>query len=95
MSLILLSSLLLQLEILQTEVENLNDKLCTTEAEMNQKSQELSSLLEVSTYIMICRKNIMCPVGVKQFWRTFFCVYMYMNHRMNNVSILSDHFFIH
>ena len=56
-------------------MENLNDKLCTTEAEMSQKSQELSSLLEVSTYIMICRKNIMCPVEVKQFFGEPFLVY--------------------
>ena len=27
------------------------------------------------------------------FWRTFFGVYMYMDHRMNNFSILSDHLF--
>ena len=48
-------------------MENLNDKLCTTEAEMSQKSDELSLLLEVSTYILIWRENIMCLVGVKKF----------------------------
>ena len=53
-------------------MENLNDKLCTTEAEMSQKSVELSSPLEVSTYILIWQENIMCLVGVKKILENHF-----------------------